>query len=148
VVAQDGQQALSHASALLITADGAGSNGSWRRLWKVALQSLVGRLGLPIHVCHFPPGTSKWNKIEHRLFSWIGVNWRGEPLTSHEVIVKLIGRTTNASGLKVRAKLDKRKYPAGKKIAAEQWKRIDLRPDKFHGDWNYTIRPRKRSAKL
>jgi transposase len=128
---------------LLITADGGGSNASRSRLWKAALQGLADELGLPISVCHFPPGTSKWNKIEHRLFSQIGINWRGEPLTSHEVVVKLIGRTTNASGLRVRAKLDRRAYPAGRKVSAEEWDTLRLRPEKFHGDWNYTIQPRK-----
>jgi hypothetical protein len=143
-----GRKRYPRARRLLITADGGGSNASRSRSWKASLQDLADELGVPISVCHFPPGTSKWNKIEHRLFSWIGVNWRGKPLTSHDVIVKLIGNTTNGSGLKVRAKLDKRKYPAGKKIAAEQWKRIELRPDKFHGDWNYTIRPQRRATKL
>jgi transposase len=138
-----GRKRYPTAKRLLITADGGGSNASRSRLWKAALQALADELGLPISVCHFPPGTSKWNKIEHRLFSQIGINWRGEPLTSHEVVVKLIGRTTNTSGLKVRAKLDRRKYPAGQKVSPEEWGRIRLKPDAFHGDWNYTIRPRK-----
>jgi len=143
-----GRKRYPKAKRLLITADGGGSNASRSRLWKASLQGLADELGLPVSVCHFPPGTSKWNKIEHRLFSQIGINWRGRPLTSHEVIVKLIGSTTNAFGLKVRAKLDKRKYPAGQKIAAEQWRKILLKPGKFHGDWNYTIRPRKCPRKL
>ena len=128
---------------LLITADGGGSNASRSRTWKAALQDLADELGMAITVCHFPPGTSKWNKIEHRLFSQIGINWRGQPLISHEVIVRLIGATTNASGLKVRAKLDRRKYMAGKKVEAERWNRIRLRAHRFHGDWNYTILPSK-----
>jgi hypothetical protein len=94
----------------------------------------------------YRPGTSKWNKIEHRLFSQIAINWRGEPLTSHEVIVKLIGRTTNESGLKVRARLDKRRYPAGLSVAKEEWAALQLVPDPFHGDWNYSIKPRKWSG--
>jgi hypothetical protein len=138
-----GRRRYPRAQQLLITADGGGSNASRSRTWKAALQDLADELGMAITVCHFPPGTSKWNKIEHRLFSQIGINWRGQPLTSHEVIVKLIGRTTNASGLKVRAKLDRRKYPAGKKIEAATWNRIRLRLNRFHGDWNYTILPRK-----
>ena len=138
-----GRTRYPQAKRLLITADGGGSNASRSRTWKASLQDLANELGMAISVCHFPPGTSKWNKIEHRLFSWIGINWRGQPLTSHEVIVKLIGNTTNASGLTVRAKLDKRKYPAGQKIAAEQWSRIRLKPQTFHGEWNYTIRPSK-----
>jgi len=138
-----GQKQYPKTQRLLITADGGGSNSSRSRTWKAALQDLADELRIEISVCHFPPGTSKWNKIEHRLFSQIGINWRGQPLTSHEVIVELIGGTTNDSGLKVRAKLDRKKYPAGKKVPAEIWKKIRLRPDKFHGDWNYTIQPRK-----
>ena len=124
-------------------ADGGGSNGSRNRLWKAALQRLADELGWPVSVCHFPPGTSKWNKIEHRLFSQIGINWRGQPLTTHEVVVKLIGRTTNASGRTVRARLDRRKYPAGRKVSAAVWGTLRLRPEKFHGDGNYTIHPRE-----
>ena len=143
-----GRKRYPRARRLLITADGGGSNASRSRSWKASLQDLADELGLTIVVCHFPPGTSTWNKIEHRLFSWIGINWRGEPLTSHEVIVKLIGGTTNDSGLKVRAKLDRRRYPAGRKVPKEQWERLRLRPDRFHGEWNYTIRPRKAPVKL
>jgi Rhodopirellula transposase DDE domain len=143
-----GRKRYPDAKRLLITADGGGSNSSRSRTWKAALQELADELGMEISVCHFPPGTSKWNKIEHRLFSQIGINWRGRPLTSHEVIVKLIGSTTNSSGLKVRARLDQRKYAAGKKVAAEQWQKIRIRPDKFHGEWNYTIQPRMEPAKL
>ena len=137
-----GQRRYPEAKRLLITADGGGSNASRNRLWKAALQELADELGMAVSVCHFPPGTSKWNKIEHRLFSQIGINWRGQPLTSHEVVVKLIGSTTNSSGLKVRARLDKRKYAAGKKVGSEQRKRIRLKRSRFHGDWNYTIEPR------
>jgi len=136
-----GRRRYPQATELLITADGGGSNGSRTRLWKVALQKLADELGLAITVCHFPPGTSKWNKIEHRLFSQITLNWRGRPLTSHEVIVNLIGNTTNAHGLRVRAALDKRRYPTGVKITDTELYQVNLRPATFHGDWNYTIRP-------
>ena len=135
-----------HASALLITADGGGSNGSRCRLWKVALQSLVARLGLPIHVCHFPPGTSKWNKIEHRMFSHITQNWRGRPLVSHEVIVNLIAGTTTQAGLRIRAELDRGKYPTGIKITDAELALLNLKPDNFHGEWNYTVLPVRRKT--
>jgi hypothetical protein len=126
---------------LLITADAGGSNG-WRlRLWKLELQKLADETGLAITVCHFPPGTSKWNKIEHRLFSFISSNWRGEPLRDYETIVRLIARTTTAKGLKVTCRLDRRKYPTGRKVTDEEMKRVNLRRSKFHGEWNYTIRP-------
>jgi hypothetical protein len=126
---------------LLITADGGGSNG-WRlRLWKLELQKLADETGLAIAVCHFPPGTSKWNKIEHRLFSFISSNWRGEPLRDYETIVRLIARTTTAKGLKVTCRLDRRKYPTGRKVTDEEMERVNLERSKFHGDWNYTIRP-------
>jgi len=130
-----------HAKALLITADGGGSNGSRCRLWKVALQTLSVRLGMPIHVSHFPPGTSKWNKIEHRMFSHITQNWRGRPLVSHEVIVNLIAHTTTRAGLKIRAELDKGKYPTGIKITDAELASLNLKRDNFHGDWNYTVLP-------
>jgi hypothetical protein len=127
--------------ALLITADGGGSNG-WRlRLWKLELQKLADETGLAISVCHFPPGTSKWNKIEHRLFSFISSNWRGEPLRDYETIVRLIARTTTAKGLKVTCRLDRRKYPTGRKVTDEEMQHVNLVSNKFHGDWNYTIRP-------
>jgi hypothetical protein len=134
-----GNHRYPHARALLITADGGGSNGSRCRLWKVALQTLAGRLGLPIHVCHFPPGTSKWNKIEHRMFSHITQNWRGRPLVSHEVIVNLIANTTTRAGLTIRAELDRGTYPTGIKITSAELATLNLKPDNFHGDWNYTI---------
>jgi hypothetical protein len=126
---------------LLITADGGGSNGSRLRLWKLELQKLANETGLAIAVCHFPPGTSKWNKIEHRLFSFISSNWRGEPLRDYETIVQLIARTTTAKGLKVTCRLDRRKYPTGRKVTDEEMKRVNLERGRFHGDWNYTIRP-------
>jgi hypothetical protein len=129
---------------LLITADAGGSNG-WRlRLWKLELQKLADETGLAMTVCHFPPGTSKWNKIEHRLFSFISSNWRGEPLRDYETIVRLIARTTTAKGLKVTCRLDRRKYPTGRKVTDEEMKRVNLERNKFHGDWNYTIRPQLR----
>ncbi len=102
-------------------------------------------LGIVIRVSHFPPGTSKWNKIEHRLFSFISINWRGRPLRSYETVVNLIANTTNRGGLVVRARLDKRRYPIGKKIAAKEFKTINIQPDEWHGDWNYVIRPREKS---
>jgi hypothetical protein len=126
---------------LLITADGGGSNGSRLRLWKLELQKLANETGLAIAVCHFPPGTSKWNKIEHRLFSFISSNWRGEPLRDYETIVQLIARTTTAKGLTVTCRLDRRKYPTGRKVTDEEMKRVNLERSTFHGDWNYTIRP-------
>jgi hypothetical protein len=131
------------ATTLLITADGGGSNSSRNRLWKVALQNLANDLELALQVSHFPPGTSKWNKIEHRLFCFITKNWRGRPLTSYEVIVNLIGNTTTKSGLTVRAALDTNHYETGIEISDEQLARVHCTPAKFHGEWNYTIRPRK-----
>ena len=132
------------AEKLLITADGGGSNGSRVRLWKLELQRLASEAGLRIAVCHFPPGTSKWNKIEHRLFSFISQNWRGRPLVSHEVIVNLIAATTTETGLKVACELDRNSYPSGIKVSKEDMAGINLRKDKFHGEWNYTILPQPR----
>ncbi len=117
------------------------------RLWKVELQQLADELRLPISVCHFPPGTSKWNKIEHRLFSFISQNWRGKPLISHEVIVKLIASTTTTTGLRVRSRLDTQSYPAGVKVSRQAVDALALRPDSFHGDWNYTILPNGQAKK-
>jgi transposase len=134
-----GRKHYPRAKELLITADGGGSNGSRCRLWKFALQGLADQLGIPIQVCHFPPGTSKWNKIEHRMFCHITQNWRGRPLISHEVIVHLIANTVTQQGLKIRAELDKRHYPAGIKITDDQLAEVQLTPHSFHGDWNYTI---------
>ena len=132
------------AKTLLITADGGGSNGSRVRLWKLELQRLASETGLRISVCHFPPGTSKWNKIEHRLFSFISQNWRGRPLVSHEVVVNLIAATTTETGLKVACQLDRNSYPSGIKVSKEDMAGINLRKDKFHGEWNYTILPQPR----
>jgi len=139
----EGRRLYPKAKGVLITADGGGSNGSRLRLWKLELQKLADETGLSIAVCHFPPGTSKWNKIEHRLFSFISSNWRGEPLRDYETIVKLISRTATAQGLKVTCRLDRRKYPTGRKVTDEEMKRVNLKRNKFHGDWNYTIRPRQ-----
>jgi hypothetical protein len=136
-----GRRAYPRARRLLITADAGGSNGARVRLWKVELQKLANRLRLPISVCHFPPGTSKWNKIEHRLFSFITTNWRGRPLLSHAVIVNLIAATTTPTGLRVRARLDTCRYPSGLPVSREAVEAVHLRPDAFHGDWNYTILP-------
>jgi hypothetical protein len=139
-----GQGAYPGAGKLLITADGGGSNGSRTRLWKTELAALAARTGLTITVCHLPPGTSKWNKIEHRLFSHISMNWRGRPLTSHEVIVETIGATTTRAGLSVHAELDEATYPKGVKIPDQQMKTLQasgvLVRHTFHGDWNYTLR--------
>ncbi len=130
------------ATSLLITADSGGSNGSRLRLWKWELQKLARQTGLVISVCHLPPGTSKWNKIEHRLFSFISQNWRGRPLLTHASIVSLIAATNTKTGLKVRCVLDTHKYPKDLRLTDEQMTAINLEPDKFHGDWNYTILPR------
>jgi len=130
------------ATALLITADGGGSNGSRTKLWKTALQQLADQIGLTLTVCHFPPGTSKWNKIEHRLFSFVTQNWRGKPLVSVQAIVQLIGHTRTTKGLVVKAALDPGEYPTGKQVSEEELSQVQLQPHKFHGDWNYTIRPR------
>ena len=138
---QEGRRIYPDARTILITADGGGSNG-WRlRLWKFELQKFADETGLPASVCHFPPGTSKWNKIEHRLFSFISSNWRGEPLRDYETIVQLIAKTTTAKGLKVTCRLDRRKYPTGRKVSNEEMKRIKMRPNQFHGEWNYVIEP-------
>lgn len=138
----EGRRLYPAANDILITADAGGSNGSRLRLWKLELQRLADETGLAITVCHFPPGTSKWNKIEHRLFSFISSNWRGEPLRDYETIVRLISRTATAQGLKVTCRLDRRKYPTGRKVTDEEMQRVNLQRHKFHGDWNYTIRPR------
>lgn len=137
-----GQARYPKARRLMITADGGGSNGYRVRLWKIELQNLANGLGLPITVCHLPPGTSKWNKIEHRLFSFITLNWRGKPLRSFKTIVQLIAATTTTAGLAVRAELDENKYPKGVKITDAELTAIKLTRHPFHGDWNYTIAPR------
>jgi len=136
-----GQQRYPNASQLVITADGGGSNGSRVRLWKVELQALANELNIDITVCHLPPGTSKWNKIEHRLFSFITQNWRGRPLVSYQTIVQLIAATTTKAGLSVRSELDTNAYPKGVKITDEQINALNLHRHEFHGEWNYTIKP-------
>jgi transposase len=136
-----GQPAYPQATRLLITADAGGSNGSRLRLWKVELQKLADETGLRIAVCHFPPGTSKWNKIEHRLFSYISQNWRGKPLNSFQTIVSLIAATTTTTGLNVHAELNTDTYQAGIKVSDRELARVKIRRDKFHGDWNYEIQP-------
>ncbi len=137
-----GRRTYPKARRLLITADSGGSNGARVRLWKWELQQLADETGLEISVGHFPPGTSKWNKIEHRLFSFISQNWRGKPLISHEVIINLIAATTTMAGLSVKSKLDPNAYPAGLKVSDQQMAELQLRRDKFHGDWNYSLVPR------
>ena len=138
-----GEQRFPHARELLITADGGGSNSSRSRLWKVSLQDLANELGIRLFVCHFPPGTSKWNKIEHRLFSFITKNWRARPLVNLEVIVNLIANTTTRAGLIVKAALDTNRYPDKIKVTDEQLGRVRLKPNEFHGEWNYTLLPQK-----
>ena len=139
---QLGRERYPDASELVITADCGGSNGYRTRLWKTELQALADETGLAISVCHFPPGTSKWNKIEHRLFSFISQNWRGKPLLSHQVVVNLIGATTTRTGLKVYARLDPREYPKDVKVSDEQLAAVELSGDGFHPEWNYRIKPR------
>ena len=138
-----GQEKYPQAKRLMIIEDGGGSNGSRLRLWKLELQTLADETGLTIAVSHFPPGTSKWNKIEHRLFSFISKNWRGQPLTSLQVIVSLIAGTTTRKGLKVHAEIDHNSYPAGIKVPDSEMELINLRRDEFHGEWNYEILPRQ-----
>ena len=140
----EGRWLYPEARSLLITADGGGSNGYRLRLWKLELQKLTDQIGIPITVCHFPPGTSKWNKVEHRLFSFISSNWRGEPLQDYETIVNLIASTSTAKGLSVSCRLDRRHYPVGKKISDEEFATINLVPDDFHGEWNYSIHPKRK----
>ena len=138
-----GSQSYPTVNQLLITADSGGSNGVRVRLWKTELQKLADETGLNVSVCHLPPGTSKWNKIEHQLFSYISQNWRGKPLISHEVIVNLIAATTTTTGLKVRCQMDNNKYPKGIKISDEEMKQVNINRASFHGEWNYTIHPSK-----
>ena len=142
----EGRRLYAGAKTILITADGGGSNG-WRlRLWKLELQKFADQTGLCLAVCHFPPGTSKWNKIEHRLFSFISSNWRGEPLRDYETVVNLIARTTTAKGLKVTCRLDRRKYPTGREVSNAQMERVNLERNKFHGEWNYVIKPNVKTS--
>jgi|APMed6443717190_1056831.scaffolds.fasta_scaffold24144_3 hypothetical protein len=138
-----GKSRYPDATRLMITADSGGSNGSRVRLWKVELQKFANETGLEIHISHLPPGTSKWNKIEHRLFSAISLNWRGTPLINHEVIIKLIESTKTRTGLKVRAALDKNVYPKGIKISDSEMKALNHYPESFHGEWNYIIRKKQ-----
>jgi transposase len=138
----EGRRLYPKARTLLITADGGGSNGYRLRQWKLELQRLADNARLTITVCHFPPGTSKWNKVEHRLFSFISSNWRGEPLRDYETIVQLIAGTTTAKGLKVTCRLDRRRYATGRKVSDQEFAALNLAPNAFHGEWNYSIRPR------
>jgi hypothetical protein len=140
---QVGSKRYHTAREVFITADAGGSNGYRSHVWKQQLQRLADNLGLAFHVSHFPPGTSKWNKVEHRLFSFISINWRGRPLRTYETIINLISNTTNRGGLVVRARLDRRRYPTGKKVSAKELRELKLERDAFHGDWNYVIHPRK-----
>ena len=137
-----GRHAYPAADALYLTADAGGSNGYRSRGWKTALQRLANAVGLRIHVSHVPPGTSKWNKVEHRLFCHITQTWRGRPLRTFETAVALIGHTRTATGLRVRAKLDKRRYKVGLVVPLAEMRRLSLPPHVFHGDWNYELRPR------
>jgi len=134
------------ADKLFITADAGGSNSYRSHVWKHELQRLADKLEMSIHVSHLPPGTSKWNKIEHRLFSFISINWRGRPLRSYETIINLIGNTSNGAGLVVRARLDRRRYPTGKKVTAKELRAMEIERDDFHGDWNYAIHPRRQKV--
>jgi Rhodopirellula transposase DDE domain len=136
-----GRRRHPHAKRLLITADSGGSNSSRNRLWKVELQKLSDETGLEIEVCHFPPGTSKWNKIEHRLFCHVTRNWQGQPLETYEIVVNLIGSTTTDSGLKVHAKIDATTYEKGRKVSNDEFAKVNLKPSRFHGQWNYVISP-------
>ncbi len=143
-----GRERFPRATELLITADGGGSNGHRTRLWKVSLQALADDLGLMLSVSHFPPGTSKWNKIEHRLFSFITQNWRGKPLVSHQAIINLIAATTTKSGLIVKAVLDTNHYPLEIKVSDTELAALCLERHEFHGDWNYTIAPRIKKSRF
>ena len=136
-----GRPLYPEAPSLLIIADGGGSNGYRLRLWKVELQKLASELGMPIEVCQLPPGTRKWNKIEHRLFSFIRQNWRGKPLVTHQVIVELIAATQTKAGLNVQCRLDERHYPKGKRVTDRQMAEVHLVPEAIHGEWNYAIHP-------
>jgi hypothetical protein len=137
----EGCRVYNKSRKLLITADSGGSNSYTRRTWKFELQKFSNEFGLSIMVCHFPPGTSKWNKIEHRLFSFIASNWRGEPLKDYETIVNLISHTTTTKGLTVTCRLDHRKYPLGVKVSEDEYSSINIQRNKFHGEWNYVITP-------
>ncbi len=140
---QVGAKRYPKARQIFITADAGDSNSYRSHVWKHQLQRVADKLGLAIHVSHFPPGTSKWNKVEHRLFSFISINWRGRPLRTYETLINLIGNTTNRGGLVVRARLDRRRYPIGKKVSKQELRELKIERDDFHGDWNYVIKPRK-----
>jgi hypothetical protein len=140
---QVGEKRYPGAREIFITADAGGSNSYRARVWKAELQRLADKLDVAIHVSHFPPGTSKWNKVEHRLFSFISINWRGRPLRTYETIINLIGNTTNRGGLVVRARIDRRRYPTGKKVTVKAFRALKIERDAFHGEWNYVIKPRK-----
>jgi hypothetical protein len=144
---QVGEQRYPKARELFITADAGGSNSYRSHVWKQQLQRLADSLNLAIHVSHFPPGTSKWNKVEHRLFSFISMNWRGRPLRSYETVISLISNTTNRGGLVVRARLDRRPYPIGKKVSAKELRELNIEQAEFHGDWNYVVRPRPQPSR-
>jgi len=143
VAEQVGLDRYPEAREIFITADAGGSNSYRSHVWKQQLQRVADTFDLMIHVSHFPPGTSKWNKVEHRLFSFISINWRGRPLRTYETIINLIGNTTNRGGLVVRARLDRRSYPIGKTVSAKELRELNIERDEFHGDWNYVIKPRK-----
>ncbi len=136
-----GKQEYAEASEILLFADCGSRNGYKNRLWKYCLQQFANRTGLSVHVCHYPPGTSKWNAIEHAMFSFITINWRAKPLTAYEVVLELIGHTTTRTGLKIEAVLDENTYQTGKKVTDEQMQQLTLEGDAFHPEWNYTIRP-------
>jgi hypothetical protein len=140
-----GQSVYPSATTLFITADGGGSNGSRVRLWKIELQKLANELHMEIHVSHFPPGTSKWNKIEHKMFCYISQNWRGRPLINRETVVKLISNTTTTTGLRIRAKLDEHVYKKGRKVSDEELATVNIERATFQGKWNYTIKPNHRA---
>ena len=140
-----GQSYFNKPTKLLITADGGGSNGSRVRLWKKEIQKLADEINMEISICHFPPGTSKWNKIEHKLFSYISLNWRGKPLTSYEIVVNFIASTTTTKGLEIKAELDRNTYEKGIKVSDKEFKQINIVKDNFHGEWNYTILPNLRT---
>jgi len=138
---QMGSQCYPNAKEILITADGGGSNSSRSRLWKMEIQKFSNETGMQVRVCHFPPGTSKWNKIEHKMFSFISMNWRGKPLVSLQVIVNLIGATKSSSGLKIKASIDENIYEKGLKVSDEEFQKINIEKDGFHGEWNYVVKP-------
>ena len=145
---QVGEKRYPNAREIFITADAGGSNGHRPRMWKAELQRIADKLKLEIHVSHFPPGTSKWNKIEHRMFSFISMNWRGRPLRTYETIINLIGNTTNTGGLVVRARLDRRRYATGRKVTPKEFRSLNIEKHIFHGDWNYVIKPRELNSSI